>query len=629
MKLTNSQNKIFEYCIYLIAFSLFLFFFKHTLDYGRTYDDDALLDQFTRSPGDAKLISSFLYAKFHFYPVYFLTHELDNFLTFLFNFSGIEILNTKIAKFTNIFLHVTNSFLVYLFIKKILRIESNLRDNILIFLSSLIFLFHPITSQIIFNITTRNESLALFFGLLTFIYCLNNAYDKKFINYLFIALLFFLSLCSKLMTIYLAGLIPLTIFLLNFHQINLKENFKKNFDVFILLCVTFFVYYYLRSVFTEKNDIFFYDSFNDLLFYFFTSSKFYLIGLFYPFEHIYVYATNYDLNLAIILFTLFIIYSIFATYLFFNKKDPILLISVFWIIASLTLPVIFGMVDKGFPLISNLAERYQYSSVVAISIIFFWILKNLSNHLYKKTLALSFYCLILFSCIFILYDRSKVYIDNYTFMTETDEKSPKNVHRYSFSVPMRNAVKNNDWTAYKFNLYQFYQLNTKFDEVILEFLRYFIHEENEVGIKFFENEFEKQFKDKPYGIFKLARFYVFNEKYQKAENEIKKIFKQYDKIKKQLEASGKKVTFLDPPIDDLYFELGKINFYQKKYDKALENFKTANVINPLHATALYNAAITLKKLGLNKEATQLYKDAIEINPFLRETANNLIANTNE
>jgi len=214
-------------------------------------------------------------------------------------------------------------------------------------------------------------------------------------------------------------------------------------------------------------------------------------------------------------------------------------------------------------------------------------------------------------------------------MTETDEKSPKNVHRYSFSVPMRNAVKNNDWTAYKFNLYQFYQLNTKFDEVILEFLRYFIHEENEAGIKFFENEFEKQFKDKPYGMFKLAKFYVFNEDYQKAENEIKKIFKQYDEIKKQLEASGKKVTFLDPPIDDLYFELGKINFYQKNYDKALENFKTANVINPLHATALYNAAITLKKLGLNKEATQLYKDAIEINPFLRETANNLIANRNE
>ena len=35
------------------------------------------------------------------------------------------------------------------------------------YFSSLFFLFHPTTSQVIFNITTRNESLALFFALLT------------------------------------------------------------------------------------------------------------------------------------------------------------------------------------------------------------------------------------------------------------------------------------------------------------------------------------------------------------------------------------------------------------------------------------------------------------------------------
>ena len=78
-------------------------------------------------------------------------------------------------------------------------------------------------------------------------------------------------------------------------------------------------------------------------------------------------------------------------------------------------------------------------------------------------------------------------------MTETDEKSPKNVHRYSFSVPMRNAVKNNDWTAYKFNLYQFYQLNTKFDDYI-RILRYFIHEENEVALNFLKTNLKNNLK---------------------------------------------------------------------------------------------------------------------------------------
>lgn len=628
MKLTDTQNKIFEYVIYCISFGLFLFFFGHTLDFGRTYDDFALVDRFTKSPGDAKLISSFFYAKFHFYPVYFLTHELDNFFTFLLNFNGIEILNSKIAKFTNIFLHVTNSFLIYLLIKKIFKIEHNLRSNIFIFLSSLIFLFHPITSQIIFNITTRNESLALFFGLLTFIYCISNVQNKRIINYFFISLLFFLSLCSKLMTIYLAGLIPLTIFLLNFHQMNLRENFKKNFDIFILLCVTFIVYYYLRTVFTEKNSLSFYGNFDDLLFYFLTSLKFYLIGLFFPYEHIYVYAANYDLGLSIIVFILFLIYTILAFYLFFKKKDPILIISVFWIIASLTLPVMFGMIEKGFPLISNLAERYQYSSVVSISLLLAWMFNKFFNHLYKKTLILSFYGLIILSSVFVLYDRSKVYINNTVFMTLTDENSPKNVFRYSFGVEMRDAILKNDMTTYRFNLYQIYQLDTSFDEAILEFLRYYLYEKNKKGIEFFEKEFEKNFKDSPPARFKLARFYTLYEDYNKAEDQIKKIFEKYEEIRTQLDTPTRRVTFLDPPIDDLYFELGKISFYREDYEKALENFKTANVINPLHATALYNAAITLKKLGLDEEATKLFKDAIKMNPFLRETTSNLIAETN-
>lgn len=628
MKLTDTQNKIFEYVIYCISFGLFLFFFGHTLDFGRTYDDFALVDRFTKSPGDAKLISSFFYAKFHFYPVYFLTHELDNFFTFLLNFNGIEILNSKIAKFTNIFLHVTNSFLIYLLIKKIFKIEHNLRSNIFIFLSSLIFLFHPITSQIIFNITTRNESLALFFGLLTFIYCISNVQNRRIINYFFISLLFFLSLCSKLMTIYLAGLIPLTIFLLNFHQINLRENFKKNFDIFILLCVTFIVYYYLRTVFTEKNSLSFYGNFDDLLFYFLTSLKFYLIGLFFPYEHIYVYATNYDLGLSIIVFILFLIYTILAFYLFFKKKDPILIISVFWIIASLTLPVMFGMIEKGFPLISNLAERYQYSSVVSVSLLLAWMFNKFFNHLYKKTLILSFYGLIILSSVFVLYDRSKVYINNTVFMTLTDENSPKNVFRYSFGVEMRDAILKNDMTTYRFNLYQMYQLDTSFDEAILEFLRYYLYEKNKKGIEFFEKEFEKNFKNSPPARFKLARFYTLYEDYNKAEDQIKKIFEKYEEIRTRLDTPTRKVTFLDPPIDDLYFELGKISFYREDYEKALENFKTANVINPLHATALYNAAITLKKLGLDEEATKLFKDAIKMNPFLRETTSNLIAETN-
>ena len=85
----------------------------------------------------------------------------------------------------------------------------------------------------------------------------------------------------------------------------------------------------------------------------------------------------------------------------------------------------------------------------------------------------------------------------------------------------------------------------------------------------------------------------------------------------------KRGYLLDPAPDDLYFELGKILLFED-YEKALDNFKTANVINPLHEPR-FNAAITLKKMGLTDEAAKLYTDAIKINPFLRETANNMLA----
>ena len=176
------------------------------------------------------------------------------------NFINLNVNLLQVAKFTNIFLHVTNSYLIYILLKNLLGKNFNNKNNLIIFVSSLFFLFHPITSQIIFNITTRNESLKLFFGLLTFIYAFK-FYDEKTIkNYLFILLLFFFSLCSKLMTIFLVGLIPLTLFLKNYHQTDLKKNLKKTYDLFLGIIIIFLIYYYLRSQFTEENSISFFQT---------------------------------------------------------------------------------------------------------------------------------------------------------------------------------------------------------------------------------------------------------------------------------------------------------------------------------------------------------------------------------
>ena len=617
------NNKQIEYLFYLISFSLFLLIYGDSLDFGRTYDDDLLYKKFTNSPGDAKLISSYLYAKFHFYPIYFLSHELDFNIVKLLNFLRFEVTDLQVAKFTNIFLHVTNSYLIYVLLKILTDSENNSKNNVIIFLSSLFFLFHPITSQIIFNITTRNESLALFFGLLTFIYSFKFYEQKKLKDLAFVILLFFFSLCSKLMTVFLVGLIPLTLFLKNFYHTNLKENLKKNYDIFISLIIIFFIYYYLRNQFTEENKLIFYTDFNDLIFNFFTTAKFYLRGLFFPYEHIYIYAGNYDLVFSIIITSIYLILFIFSFLIFFKKKDALLLIGFFWINASLFIPLLFGLVEKGFPLISKLAERYQYSATAGLPILITWIFLNLKQNYIIKYLTYGLSILILISSIFILNERKKVYVNNVIFFTKAHENSPKNVHRYFFEIGLSESIKENNPSKYLFHLYQLYSVNNENVRWTIEFIKFFMLNDNKKGMEFFEKRFEEVFNEPP-DKFKLAGLYFDFNRFEKAKVHVSDIFDKYEELEKQYDNKQARVTFIEPTKDDLYFFSGLIEYNLGNYQKAIKDFTEANLINPLHGTALYNAAITLKKIGLTEEAAKMFEQAITINPFLRETTNNLM-----
>ena len=102
---------------FLLNFLFFYFVFSHALEYGRTFDDTALANQFNKAPSDGKLLATFFYAEFHFYPIYFISHELDNFFTFFYNILLGDITNIKIAKNTNYILHILNAYLVFIILK--------------------------------------------------------------------------------------------------------------------------------------------------------------------------------------------------------------------------------------------------------------------------------------------------------------------------------------------------------------------------------------------------------------------------------------------------------------------------------------------------------------------------------
>ena len=160
--------------------------------------------------------------------------------------------------------------------------------------------------------------------------------------------------------------------------------------------------------------------------------------MFFPYEHIYVFVDNYDLNLSIFII-IFLIFSIFSFFIFLKKK----IIFINWYsldICKFNITSYVWFTRKGFPLISNLAERYQYSSIVGLVIISTWLIKNFKNNFQKILFIRGFLIIILILFVIILNDRSKVYVNNSVFMSQIDENSPRNTHRYAFSTAMTNAI---------------------------------------------------------------------------------------------------------------------------------------------------------------------------------------------
>ena len=616
-----------DFIFFVSSILLFYFLFGHTLDYGRQFDDFMLETKFLSSPGDAKLYSTFLYAKFHFYPIYFLTHELDNFLTFIYSILISPITNTIIPKNTNLILHIFNSYLVFV-ILKIIFSPKELNEKILLYFSSLIFLLHPIGAQTVFNITTRNESLSLFFSLLTLIYSFKYFKNNKLLDLFFVITLYFFSLCSKLSAVTFIAIIPSVIFLVKFKSEFNFNNIKKILPIFLTLFLTFIVFYYVRSNFVDEYIITFYTDYNEILNNFLGGFKFYIRGLFLPYEHIYLYADNYNQDYKLVIFLFFICIFILSLINLFKFKDPFLMIIMIWIAATLSMPILFNLIEKGFPLISKLAERYQYNSIPSLSILFAWLsIKFLKKKYFNVAITSSLLVtLILFAII--KKDRSLVYEYNTKFFVEAYKNSPENYYHYNFTVPLANAIVEDNEKKYLFNLYQLHNLYPKRYDYILGFVNYYKSKGNLYGEKYFLDYYKNETIYDPPLKFKLAKYFFNYNEFENSLLIIDEIFADFDKLIEKYKNEPAKIKITDPEIDDVYFLKGLVLEKLNRTEDALGNFMLATVHNPMHATALYNSSVLLKKLGQNELAQKHFKDAIELNPYLRETVNQIIQEKN-
>jgi hypothetical protein len=116
--------------------------------------------------------------------------------------------NPHISHFINVLLYAITCILLFLTLNKLFK-----KYNIIFpLLSTLLFLVHPIHTEVIASIKSRDELLAFLFGLSSFYFVLRSLESKQIFNMLVAIIIFFLaSLCKSTYILFLA-LIPISLY---------------------------------------------------------------------------------------------------------------------------------------------------------------------------------------------------------------------------------------------------------------------------------------------------------------------------------------------------------------------------------------------------------------------------------
>lgn len=163
----------------------------------------------------------------------------------VYNEVDCQVKNASLRHFVNIITFILGVLLLYTFLKT--YIFKDTQD--LAFLTALIFLMHPIHSEAIANVKSRDEIFSLIFISLTFFYSFKYIEDKKAKTLFWASFNFLLALLSKEYAVTLLVLIPIALYVFNKLDVDLKtyfrsEEFKKivYIGIAFVACAVFMLY---------------------------------------------------------------------------------------------------------------------------------------------------------------------------------------------------------------------------------------------------------------------------------------------------------------------------------------------------------------------------------------------------
>lgn len=474
--------------------------------------------------------------------------------------------------------HVINVLLYIFSIIVLLYFLRNLifKTNVFIpFLTCLIFLIHPLHTEVVANVKSRDEILSFLFIILTFISALRYREEKRTKTLFWTIAFYFLALLSKEYAITLLVILPLLFYILLNKSI--KESLQCAVPYFIVAAVYLLIRFSVVGVGSTQENT---DVLNNPYMFATPLEKkatqldvlnHYLKLLFYPhplssdYSYSTIPYTNFS-NPMVWFSIVFTLGLIVLTFYFFKKRNILSFALAFYL---LHLFMVSNLVmDIGATMGERLVYHSSFGFALVIAIIIDLVLKKISNQKTKEVFVIALSILISFPCAIIVIERNGDWVNDKKLFT-TD----------ALTVPNSALVNGNAGKAYV-DLSEMEE-NKPMEAEFLKKAEYHLKRSVEIHPKYVN------------GYLNLGVVYFKQKEYKKTEeywNIAKKIFPSNPLLKRNFQvlattyfneamttgekditkaiAGLEKACDLDPSNADYWYNLGGASFTAKEYEKA-------------------------------------------------------------
>ncbi|MBN8701907.1 MAG: tetratricopeptide repeat protein [Bacteroidetes bacterium] len=222
--------------IFLSAIAFLLYF--NTLNHGYTLDDYSVIKENIVTVQGFKGIPTILKTSYRYgylsindglyRPLSLVTYAIE---------WGLFPDKPAISHWINVFLYILTAIVLYRLLRRLL-----IHQNVLIpLLTTLLFIVHPIHTEIVASIKSRDEILSFLFCLLAGNALLSYSEKKSTSNFLLVSVYFFLALLSKETGITMLAILPLLLYF--FRNTTVKQTAISA----IPLAVPVVLYFFIRS----------------------------------------------------------------------------------------------------------------------------------------------------------------------------------------------------------------------------------------------------------------------------------------------------------------------------------------------------------------------------------------------